>query len=140
MVAVLMKYADAYKRLHKYFESIVLKPFVWGEHDCCLMAAKAVDAQLENSNLYATIKRDFPCHDAASALAAMGSYSLLQLTTRYLGTPVHPSRCSTGDIVLAMLDGRETLTVHDGVQILGPGVNGIARAPIIRSTHGWTIS
>lgn len=135
-----MRRGDAYKRLHEYLESIVREPFVWGRHDCCLMAAKAVDAQLDNANMYATVRRDFPCTDAKSAAAVMAGQSLLALVSRYLGIGVHHSRCTTGDIVLAMLDDRETLTVHDGYQILGPGINGIARAPISSAVHGWKVN
>jgi len=75
-------------------------PFVWGLNDCCLFAARVVDAmtdsdfELELSSQYS---------DEETALAYIASHGSLEAAvTSHLGDP-SPGRALRGDVV--MVDG-----------------------------------
>jgi hypothetical protein len=128
-------------KLHKYLDSALNTPFVWGKHDCALFAAKAVDAMRGNTALYDEVTSTWPCTSAASAAAVMHGKTLQQMAEAVLW-PMGAegwAHCGCGDVVLAVCDGQQILTVHDGFQILGPGTNGIVRVRIETAIGGWRV-
>lgn len=113
------------------------KPFKWGENDCVLYATRILDA-ITGEHFYDAIRERFPCHSALDAMRMLPN-GLQPLIEEYLGPAVHPSRCTMGDLVLCLCDGRESLCMHDGVQLLGVNADGVVRVAYASAVVGWRI-
>lgn len=117
------------------------KPFRWGEHDCVMFAAKALDVQYDlgivnytDANLY--------YDDEAGAVALIEEYGGLEgLVTDVLGVdPLPPGLLTVGDIVLYDYDSTDfphALAVHDGHQLLIPTQVGLGSLRMERAIKGW---
>lgn len=117
------------------------KPFRWGEHDCVMFAAKALDVQYDlgivsyaDANLY--------YDDEEEAKALIAEYGNLEgLVTDVLGVaPLPPGLLTVGDIVLydyASLGFPHALAVHDGHQLLIPVQVGLGSLRLERAVKGW---
>jgi ferric-dicitrate binding protein FerR (iron transport regulator) len=95
----LHRYPDWEARLAAYLDSVRVRPFEWGTHDCCLFAAGAVEAMTgvdpmpEFRGAYSTQR------GARRALATHGASKLsLTLDTKFARVPA--SLAHRGDIVM----------------------------------------
>ena len=112
--------------------------FEWGTHDCCLWAANLVlaitghDVAADFRGKYSTAK------GAAEILAA--NDGMTALWTKLLDTEaVSPLFASIGDVVLAEVDGQETMTVCNGDTLLATGTTGLCTLPISSALKAWKI-
>lgn len=115
------------------------RKFQWGEHDCVLFAARMVDT-ITGSELVRRIQTLHPYQDAKSAAEHIKSAGGLRaIVTSYLGEPVPPAHLSTGDVVLFDQLGHETLGIHDGVNVIGPGLSKLERVSHAAVVCGWKV-
>lgn len=112
--------------------------FAWGYHDCVLFAAKIADS-ISDSGYVSRAKAAFTWTDFRSA-AALSKNGLQPLVESVLGEMLPWTRLSQGDIVLIVDDqGRESLTVHDGCQLIGPDEIGFKPISLSYARGGWKV-
>lgn len=130
---------DWRRRLFALLQESLRTPFVWGTHDCVLLAAKGVDAQLGTA-WYDDVRVRFSYTDEAQARAVLAAAGGLEaMVTSYLGTPVMPSWCGAGSVVLTALGERQLLCLHDGTKLVGPDEVGLRRVPMALAVCGWRL-
>jgi hypothetical protein len=113
-------------------------PFEWGTHDCCLWAANLVlaitghDVAVDFRGKYSTAKEALEILEAGGGVAA--------LWTKHLGAePVPPLFASVGDVVLADLNGQETMAVCNGDTLLATGTTGLCALPMSAAIKSWRV-
>lgn len=121
-------------RLYAFMESRRVMPFAWSSNDCATFAADAVEAvtgerlqipQAGTPEAYARLVRD--------------QGTLREMAGALLGDSIAPSYAQRGDVVLLMLDERETLGICVGAEIAGPGADGLALVPMSHAVAAWRI-
>jgi len=126
-------------RLANYLKQIGSKPFVWGEHDCALMAANAVMAITGVD--YASKWRG-QYHDALGAARLLGEDGV-EAPMKELGfQEIDPAFAKRGDVVMFENDGRMALGVIEtsGVYIAAPGPNGLVMIKRDQAMKAWEIA
>lgn len=115
---------------HEYAE------FAWGVNDCCIFAARCVDAmtgtlhEIDLSEAYS---------DEASALAYIAAHgSLADALTHHLGEPVG-GRALRGDVVMCANGGTPCVGVCVGATVACMGENSMAYLPRSDITQRWAI-
>lgn len=113
-------------------------PFQWGEHDCVLFSAKMASA-ISDRDYVADTRAAFTWTSAAEALHLTRD-GLQTLVESVLG-PAQPwTILSQGDLVLIRDDeGRESVVVHDGCQLIGVAQYGIQPVPMRCALCGWRV-
>lgn len=129
-----MRLQDWPERLADYVELRRDVPFSWGGNDCSTFAAGAVEAMTGAAPSVPTAES---AQQYAQLLQASGS--LLALTTETLGEPIHPAYAQRGDVMLIVIDERETLGVCLGASIAAPGAAGLMTVPIDTATAAWRV-
>jgi hypothetical protein len=134
-----MRYQDWPERLHKLVADVQNKPFAWGEHDCCLFAAGAVqeltgiDHAADLRGSYSTVA------EAAKILKARGG--VRGIATTALGAEINPKLAQRGDIVLIQTDEHgDTLAVCIGAQCVCPGLETLQRMPMAAAVTAWRVA
>ena len=112
--------------------------FEWGTHDCCLWAANLVlaitghDVAADFRGKYSTAKGAVEILEAGEGIAT--------LWTKHLcAEPVSPLFASIGDVVLAELDGQETMAVCNGDTLLATGLTGLCALPMSAALKAWRV-
>lgn len=129
-----MRNHDWASRLHEVVADHKYREFAWGEADCCLFAAKCVDA-MTGSDLYREIRGNYFNEESAKAyIASFGG--LEQAVTHWLGEPT--GRATRGDVVL--FDGGEgdAVGICLGSEVYAMGPKGLHRVPrrvILKAWH-----
>jgi hypothetical protein len=118
-------------------------PFVWGEHDCVMFAAKAIDAQYE-LGVVAYIKANLAYSNEGEAIDIIEEHGDLEgLVTEVLGVgAIPPALLTVGDVVLyeyGIPGFQHALAVHDGHQILSPAKVGLTYLHMTRALKGWRL-
>ncbi|MEG3166543.1 hypothetical protein U1701_18435 [Sphingomonas sp. PB2P19] len=131
---------DWEERTAVYLDRVADQPFKWGEHDCALFAAGAINA-MTGTDPAADLRGIYT--DRASAAAALkdhGAGTLLKTVTAWLGQPKHPAFAQRGDIVMK---DRTTLGVCVGLHswFVGEehGVDGLVAIPTANCTKAFTV-
>lgn len=133
-----MRYADWQDRFWASMNEAKQTPFKWGEHDCVLFAAKMADA-ISNSGYVSRAREAFTWTDVKEAIALTGG-GLRPLVESVMGPAVRWTQLCAGDIVLILDDeGRESLAIHDGSQIVGPDAVGVKVIPFRCAQGGWKV-
>lgn len=105
-------------------------PAQWGTNDCALFAADAVHA-MTGVDMAAQFRGRY--RTAAGAAALIDELGGLQaIAAAAFGSMPRSSwrLARRGDVVLADLDGRDTLMVCDGAYMVGPGERGAVYRPM----------
>lgn len=128
------RFHDWPERLSKFIESRRNVPFKWGENDCALFAADCV-LELTGIDHAEGMRGNYQCETYAAQLVRLagGMRTFAQrLTEKHLG---HVQR---GDVVLAVINGRETygIAVGNG-QWCSPGVTGLVFRPMSDVIHAF---
>jgi hypothetical protein len=119
--------------LAAYFESRRYLPFAWRLNDCTSFAAGAVEAMTG-------VMPELPRYkSAAQAARLIGQRSLRGRVGDVYGAEIPCASAFRGDLVLMLLDGRETLGVSDGHLIAGPGAEGMLLVPRSAGVCGWRV-
>jgi hypothetical protein len=112
-------------------------PFSYGKHDCCLFAARCVDA-MRGTNYAQQLARAYS--DVASGrrfLARFRGYE--EAISSFLGKP-SAGRARTGDVCLFRQGtGHETCGIVLGPFIVGAGKDGVAVVLRRRILARWSI-
>lgn len=136
----MIRHPDWHDRLATYLDRVSEEPFKWGEHDCALFAASAVqrmtgvDPAEDFRGTYDSYK------GATEALREHGSGTLLKTVRDWFGPSISVHLAKRGDLV--MRDAR-TLGVCVGqyswfVAQIGAGV-GLIALPTASCAYSFTV-
>ncbi len=112
-------------------------PFAWGSNDCasfatnCIAAITGVDIV---DKAYAGRKSE---KDAARMIKRGGG--LRAIADKAVGQSWSAMYAGVGDLVLFVLDGRETLGICNGDEAFAPGESGIVAVPMSAVIDCWRI-
>ncbi|ATC25215.1 DUF6950 family protein [Caulobacter vibrioides] len=125
-----------YEALHAYVASHMRTPFAWGQHDCVLFAAGAVQAQTGEDPLRAYRGRWASERGAARVLKRLGG---MEAAVNTVLQPITPAMAQRGDVA-GWLDarGRLQLAIVEGETLVGPGPSGQLRLPRKAMTRAWS--
>jgi hypothetical protein len=135
------------RRLDAVLRAARRRPFVWGEHDCCLFAADVVDAMCATDPAAAIAARFRgryrTSRGARGLLARLGGIDGL-MTKVALGPEVAPLMAQRGDVVaLAPPEGDAGAGVMLGIciggQIAGAAPAGFCLVPLAAGRRAWRV-
>lgn len=110
------------------------QPFAWGERDCCLWAADAVQA-VTGVDLAAGLRGTYD--SALSAGRVLRASPLDTLAAAALGQEVLPALAQPGDIGLMLGEAGPTLVVEAGGVWLAQGEAGLVPVVAECVTRAW---
>ncbi len=113
--------------LAKEVEAAVGRPFLWGEHDCCLFAAKCVEA-MTGVDPMAEFRGIY--NDQESAMAALqekGAGTLYDTMKQKFGEPKPASQARRGDVVYGVFKNGPALGICLGAEAVFVGAEGSAQ-------------
>jgi hypothetical protein len=132
-------------RRHDWAQSLWLtievekeRTFAFGQADCCLFAARCVDA-MTDGNFEAALRACY--HDEATALAYLERMGGMQAAvTVHLGPPLErPAMARRGDVVMFHDGaGRETLGICTG-ELLATTGQGFTFQPMTLASVAWRV-
>jgi hypothetical protein len=133
-----MKRHDWVDKLFFTIDELEKEPFEWGKIDCCMFAARIVDAMCDTSYA-ADLAKEYD--DEKSALAYIKSFgSIKEAVSSWLGEPSDKTiYTQRGDVVLFENDGRETLGICVGSTIVSTGEFGIVHVPVYNALYRWAV-
>lgn len=112
------------------------RPFIWGQHDCCLWAADVVCAVAGFDPAAAERGRYASEADAQRMLAELGG---LRAVGARAGQAIRPLQAGCGDVGLVSWMGRESLAACDGQHWLVPAARGLAALPLGAALAAWRV-
>lgn len=130
-------------RLEKWVESVDLKPFKWGEHDCMLAACDAVLA-MTGVDMAADFRGEYSDEAGAKVILAefhggqVGDLASVYALSLEL-EPIEPLSARRGDILLFDWGKMQTLSVCVGKMGLCPGLKKAHYIAIDKATSAWRI-
>jgi hypothetical protein len=113
-------------------------PYQWGQHDCALFAAGAVEA-ITGEDFAAEFRGTYEDEDGARRLlTSLGCEDVGDLASRYL-PEIMPAEARRGDVV--MIDGQlgPFLAIVDGRTAVGPSARGLTHTPIEMASRAWGV-
>lgn len=125
-----------HQRLDALVGASLRRPFVWGEHDCCLFAADAVLAITGTdpaTGLRGTYRTE------AQAQALLQQLGGLQAIGARAGQAVAPLMAQAGDVGLVNDGQRDLLAVCTGPHWLAPCRRGLAVLPFNTASMAWRV-
>lgn len=132
-----MKRYDWTRRLYSVIEAHKDTTFGWGHHDCCLFAARCVDAMCD-TEYEAGLQAEY--QDERSAMAYIASFgSIKAAVDSWLGEPQNLNFTQRGDVVLFDNDGRETLGICLGRDIVSTGEMGLESVSMTKAICSWAV-
>lgn len=132
-----MKRADWVEQMWRVISESHSQPFVWAEHDCCLFAAKVLDA-MHGTGWVDELHACY--HDYTSAMQYIEAEGGVEASiTRRFGEPVAGWKARRGDLVLV-----ETVIGHGagictGHSIAAAGHHGLTYLPLSLGLKAWMI-
>jgi hypothetical protein len=112
-------------------------PFEWGRNDCCLFAADAVLA-IAGTDPAADLRGRYS--DALGAMRLVEDQGGLRaIAFTALGEAVSPLMAGVGDVVLITNEGRELLAICNGVDAIGPGLDGMVALSMAAAIAAWKV-
>lgn len=141
----LQRRSDWPERLVAVLSAARRKPFVWGEHDCWLFAATAIEAMTgvdlaaKDRGTYSTrtgatraLKRVLAGHGTKGGVEALPAVYGLAETTR--------GHAKRGDLALVPTPIGPAFGIVSGVDVACAGQDGLVRVPIAEATHVWSVA
>lgn len=126
------RFPDWEARLAAYLEPLRLRPFAWGERDCCLFCAGAVEAMTGVDPMPEFRGRYKTATGAVRALRRHGAGTLdATLDTKF--TPIPASLARRGDIVMS----GGLLGVCMGHHLVAVGQEGKREGLVRIERHVW---
>lgn len=124
--------------LSMYLSETKSKPFEWGENDCVLFAAKAIN-KITGNNIYKKYQSYKTEEEAKKIISEFGS--LEALVNFHLGDGfTNYLKAKRGDVVLMRIP-EETLGIVDdsGQRIACVTKDGLIRLPLKKASLVWSI-
>lgn len=118
-----MKHQDWHNRLVTVMKAATQRPFLWGEHDCCLFAAECVEAMC-GEDFAKEWRGTYRDEIGAKKAILRGGGSLEKVLSRYLNE-VPVSMAQRGDIALVENAGSRCAGVIYSGAVWVPGVDGL---------------
>ena len=120
--------------LAKEVEAAVGRPFLWGEHDCCLFAANCVEA-MTGVDPMAEFRGTYDDQASAQeALETIGSGTLLETMKQKFGEPKPAVAAKRGDLIYGVFPNGPALGVCLGAVAVFVGnegdQHGLVREPL----------
>ena len=128
-------------RLHEFLEGAARTGFVWGEMDCLLFVAGAIQA-MTGEDLAAGIRGRYTTEIGSKrVLSSDLGGSLESALTMKLGAPVPVPFAGRGDVVLVEVDGVEAAGVIDlsGERVAVLSLDGMESVPIGAVRLAWKV-
>jgi hypothetical protein len=129
-------------RLVKTIDAAASKPFVWGEHDCCLFACDCILA-VTGVDPAAPFRGKYS--SKTGAVKALRDYAgnledVVEKITRDLRMDeILEARAGRGDLALLESELGEVLGIHYGGAIFSAAPDGLARAPVYYARRHWAV-
>jgi hypothetical protein len=132
-----MKTYDWVRRLYDCVKAHNEMPFEWGQNDCCLFAARCVDAMCE-TDYEAQLKKNYKTEAGAKRyIAKFGSIGAA--VEDWLGKPQALAFTQRGDVVLFDNEGQETLGICLGSHIVSTGEAGPVSVSMSKAICSWAV-
>lgn len=135
------RYEDWPSRLTAYMYSCSGRAFAWGEFDCALFAAGAIDAM---TGLGVQAKYLGTYNSARTALKLMpnGFKGLIQeLASEWGFAEIGVGFIQRGDAVLVQMENTEALGICVGAKIALASINGgVTYYPMAAALAGWRVA
>ncbi|NKF51358.1 hypothetical protein G3R49_12400 [Shewanella sp. WXL01] len=115
-------------------------PFTWGEHDCCLFAAKWIKAASKQDFAADFVGRYKTAIGAKRLLSKKGFKCVADVATHYLGEPVGRLQLKRGDIVLIKPPRHpKALGIFAGSNVYAVSEEGLSQLPVNLVEQGWRL-
>jgi len=133
-----MRRADWLAQLTQQINASIELPFEYGSHDCCIFAAKCVDA-MTDGQIAEHLREAYA--DRRTAVRFLASFdSLRDAVTAHVGEPMtNVLMASRGDVVLFEDSDQYALGVCIGAQFVAASNIGVVYHPMTRVTHAWKV-
>ncbi|MBA2152965.1 hypothetical protein HNS33_08895 [Enterobacter roggenkampii] len=118
-----MKHPDWHNRLIAVIRAAEKRPFLWGEHDCCLFAADCAEA-MTGDNFADGWRGTYDSVTGAKKALLRGGGSLEKVLTKYLDE-VPVKMAQRGDIAVVENAGNRCAGVIYGGAVWVPGETGL---------------
>lgn len=118
-----MKHADWHKRLIDTIKAAEKRPFLWGEHDCCLFAADCALA-MSGEDFAAEFRGTYDNETGAKKALLRGGGSLEKVLARFLDE-VPAALAQRGDVAVVENAGARCAGVIYGGAVWVPGEKGL---------------
>lgn len=131
---------DWYSSLSTYIDGAFRRPFAYGEFDCTLFAAGAVEA-MTGVNLYADfLGRYRTLRGGLLQLKKLGFDNQVDYVAS-LFTEVHPSMAQVGDIAIIDTDIGHGLGMVQGsrIYVTRPGALGLGLVDLLRASRAFRV-
>lgn len=134
-----MRFSDWPSRLNEFIHSRRSTPFQWGQHDCCLFAADAVQA-ITGDDHAAEYRGKYTTElGAARALKKHGNGTLEATLTAKLGDPIPRLRASRGDVVAVNTKDGVALGIFYGAGAICVTRDGLTTLPLNEILTVWRV-
>jgi hypothetical protein len=128
-----MRRGDWPEKLADYFDARRDLPFNWQTNDCATFAAGAIEAMTGQAPALPAYK------GAAGAARVMDEGSVRERCEALFGAVLPVAFAQRGDLVLMLMEGRETLGICEGDYIAGPGEAGMLFLPRAAGVCAWRV-
>ncbi|EPO4525075.1 hypothetical protein A6J71_09745 [Enterobacter cancerogenus] len=118
-----MKHPDWHNRLIAVIRAAEKRPFLWGEHDCCLFAADCAEA-MTGDNFADGWRGTYDSETGAKKALLRGGGSLENVLAKYLDE-VPVKMAQRGDIAVVENAGTRCAGVIYGGAVWVPGEDGL---------------
>lgn len=118
-----MKHPDWHNRLIAVIRAAEKRPFLWGEHDCCLFAADCAEA-MTGDNFSDGWRGTYDSETGAKKALLRGGGSLEKVLAKYLDE-VPVKMAQRGDIAVVENAGTRCAGVIYGGAVWVPGETGL---------------
>lgn len=123
-----MKHPDWQRRLTEVIRAAEKRPFLWGEHDCCLFAADCAEA-MTGENFAAGWRGTYDSGNGAKKALLRGGGSLEKVLAKYLDE-VPVKLAQRGDIAVVMSGGSRCAGVVFSGAVFVPGDTGLVKLTV----------
>ncbi len=113
------------------------RPFEWGTHDCVLFAADGVQAMTGVEHADGVRGTYADALGAMRVLKSLGGPAVL-VTTK-LGYPIPVGLAQRGDVLLAVVEDRESLGLCEGAIGWFAGLDGLVPFPTLQCKTAWRV-
>lgn len=120
-----MKHPDWQKRLTDMIRAAEKRPFLWGQHDCCLFAADCVQAMC-GEDFASSLRGTYDSANGAKRVLLTNGGTLEKVLACYLDE-VPVKLAQRGDIAVVLSAGSRCAGVVFGGAVFVPGENGLVR-------------
>lgn len=126
------------KRFSDYLDKMRLKPFIWGENDCMMFAAKAYEV-ITGNNCYSQYGQYDSEESAMGIINSNGGLNNIIKKELGRGSKVILS-AKRGDIALLKIPALTCGIVDDSGQFIAvPSEKGLVRYPLLKAWRIWSI-